>query len=166
MAIAEAAAGRTAGNPTARALACAMGRALAKSDPARALRIFAEAGELATSVENNWLIGMAGMEAVATRAATGDPAALACDFFGVMDHRERGGPGLIPMQRDAVGHAVGLLVRLGAHDEAAAVHGGLVSTGWQPWPSMAQPPGDQGVTLKGLEALALARETLRRFCRA
>ena len=59
--------------------------------PDRALALFDEASRLAAAVRNFWWQGIAMMEAAATRAVHGDPAAAAGAFLAVLDHWDRVG---------------------------------------------------------------------------
>jgi predicted ATPase/DNA-binding SARP family transcriptional activator len=154
-------------NPTARSMArCALGRALAQTDPEHALRLFDKAAELAATVENNWLTGMARMEAAAIRSVHGDPAAAAQTFIAVLGHWERGGPGMLAQQWDTLRHVTRLLFRLGDLEDAAALHRAIVETGQKPPLAPAQVAGlydGHGVPLTGGEAVELARTALQRF---
>jgi predicted ATPase/DNA-binding SARP family transcriptional activator len=155
-------------NPTTRSMArCALGRSLVPSDPERALKVLDEAAELAASVENNWLTGMAGMESAAIRARQGDPGPAARRFIVLLDHWERGGPGLIPQQWDTLRDVTRLMVRLGANSEAAALHRAFLDAEKESPLDAAQVQGLNGgaeTSLTGPEAVALARSTLQRFC--
>lgn len=154
--------------PTIRSLArCAMGRSLAESDPGRALRILREANDLATSVENNWLIGMALMESAIIMAAQEDSGRAAGRFVDVLDLWERGGPSMIAQQWDTLRHCSRLLLRLGAPGDAAAVHCAVVAAGLRSPITAAEidgwgRPGE--VPLTGVAAVELARTALRRYC--
>lgn len=153
----------TTGNPTARAMAhCALGRALAESEPDTALTYFTKASELAASVENNWLTGMARMEAAAISSVHGDPAMAARMFLAVLDHWERGGPGILAQQWDTLRHTARLLFRVGDHANAAAIQRAIVEAGHEPPLSadMAAAIGDEA-PLTGAEAVERARQALR-----
>jgi predicted ATPase/DNA-binding SARP family transcriptional activator len=135
LAVAEATA-----NPTARSMArYALGLVLKKADPARALALFDEAGELAASVHNFWWYGIALMEAAATRAVHGDPAEAARALVTVLDHWERVGDST--QQWLNLRYVARLLQRVGAADDAAALHACLVAAGK---PSPLGPPDGNG----------------------
>ncbi|MEO3757393.1 BTAD domain-containing putative transcriptional regulator [Mycobacterium sp. B14F4] len=157
----------TTANPTARSMArCALGRALAEADPDRALTVLHEAVELAGSVENNWLVGVAWTESAAIRAAHGDPTAAARVLIDTLDHWCHGGPGMLPQQWDTLRSAARFLVRLGADEEAVALHRAVVAAGHEPPLSDAQlvgRPPIKGVVLSGPEAVHLARTMLGRY---
>lgn len=135
-------------NPSARAMACcALGQVLKQSDPDRALMLFDQAAELAEPVQNNWLVGIGWTEAAAVRAVHGEPAATARMFIEVLDHWTNGGPGTGVLHWITLGYAIRLLVRLGAEDDAAVLERAIAGDG-----------------LTGAQAVALARETLQRYC--
>lgn len=135
LAVAEATA-----NPTARSMArYALGLVLKKADPARALALFDEAGELAASVHNFWWYGIALMEAAATRAVHGDPAEAARALVTVLDHWERVGDST--QQWLNLRYVARLLQRVGAADDATALHACLVAAGK---PSPLGPPDGNG----------------------
>ncbi|KAA1249676.1 AfsR/SARP family transcriptional regulator [Mycobacterium simiae] len=116
------------GNPTARSMAYfALGYLLKRSQPERALALFDEAAQLAASVQNFWHGGTALMAAAATRAVHGDPMEAARMFIEVLDHWDRVGDWF--EQRAALRYITRLLVRLGADDDAAFLHGAFVKTG-------------------------------------
>lgn len=113
-------------NPTARLMArYALGLVLKKSEPERALMLFDDAAELAASVQNSWWYGSALMEAAATRAVHGDPATAARMFIDVLDHWDRVGDW--GQQWVNLRYVTRLLVRLGADDDAVALHHALVN---------------------------------------
>ncbi|GAA0944847.1 BTAD domain-containing putative transcriptional regulator [Pseudonocardia zijingensis] len=115
-------------NPTARSMArYALGLVLKKSDPDRALALFEEAGELASSVRNFWWHGIALMEAAATRAVHADPHRACQDFLGVLDHWERVGDW--SQQWIALRYVVRLLARVGTAADAVALHAALLAAG-------------------------------------
>jgi predicted ATPase/DNA-binding SARP family transcriptional activator len=157
-----------AGNPTARSLArCTLGRALAGADPDRALGLLDDANEIGASVDNNWCIGMAGMEAAAIRAVHGDPIAAAPTLIPVLDHWEHGGPGLIAQQWDTLRHVTRLLVRLGGETDAATLQRFFVDAGREPPLSdeeAAQLGGVGGVAPAEADVVEFARTALRRYC--
>ncbi|WP_369258176.1 BTAD domain-containing putative transcriptional regulator [Geodermatophilus amargosae] len=149
-------------NPTARSMArYALGLVLKKSDPARALALFDEAGELAASVRNFWWYGIALMEAAATRAVHGDPAEAARALVTVLDHWERVGDST--QQWLNLRYVVRLLQRVGVPGDAEALHACLVAAGK---PSPLGPPdrdaprGDPRAAEAG--AVAHARAALGR----
>jgi len=150
-------------NPTARSMArYALGLVLKKSEPDRALALFDEAAELAASVQNFWWHGIALMEAAATRAVHGDPATAARLFINVLDHWDRVGDW--SQQWLNLRYVARLLVRVGAHDDAVALHRALVSAGR---PSPLSDDGfvsPAGSFTGGAAAVALARSTLARYC--
>ena len=115
-------------NPTARAMArYALGLVLKKSDPDRALALLDEAAQLAAEVQNFWWYGIALMEAAATRAVHGDPATAARMFIEVLDHWDRVGDRT--QQWLNLRYVTRLLVRLGADEDAVALHQALVNAG-------------------------------------
>lgn len=123
----------TSANPSARALArCSLGRALSASEPDRALTLFEEAGKLAASVENNWLIAVAMMEAAGVHAVCSAPAVAARALVETLDLWEKGGPTVLTQQWDTLGHAARALLRAGAKADALAVHHTLAASGIEP----------------------------------
>lgn len=155
-------------NPTTRSLArCALGRALAQSDPDRALRLLDEAFELGALVENNWTIGTSWMESAAIRVAHGDPATTARALIELVDHWEKGAPGLIPQQWDSLRYASRFLHRVGAHNEALALHRSIVAADMDPALTAAQvaelggAADDAGT---GSDVVEFARVALLRYC--
>lgn len=151
-------------NPTARSMArYALGLVLKKSDPDRALTLFDEAAGLAASVQNFWWLGIALMEAASTRAVHGDPARAARELAAVIDHWDRVGDW--SQQWLNLRYVTRFLVRVGADDEALALHRALVGAG-RPSPlstaqlaSLGARPAD---TPGGADAVARARAALRR----
>ena len=118
----------TTANPTARSMArYALGLVLKKSEPDRALSLFDDSAELAASVQNFWWHGIALMEAAATRAVHGDPAMAARLFIDVIDHWDRVGDW--SQQWLNLRYATRLLIRLGANEDAVALHHALVQAG-------------------------------------
>ena len=155
-------------NPTARSMArYALGLVLKKSEPDRALALFDEAADLAASVQNFWWHGIAIMEAAATRGVHGDPATAASDFVAVLDHWDRVGDW--SQQWLNLRYVTRLLVRLGADDDAVALHRALVKAG-KPSPlsgAQVAEPSDRveiGAATGGAEAVVRARSALARFC--
>jgi predicted ATPase/DNA-binding SARP family transcriptional activator len=150
-------------NPTARSMArYALGLVLKKSEPDRALSLFDEAAELAASVQNFWWYGIAFMEATATRAVHGDSATAARLFIDVLDHWDRVGDW--SQQWLNLRYVTRFLVRVGADDDAVALHHALVSAG-RPSPLSDDEfvsPG--GSFTGGAAAVARARSTLARYC--
>lgn len=159
-------AARATQNPSTLAMACcAMGRCLKNTDPDRALAYLDEAIGHAGPVQNNWLTGIARMEAAATRTMHADPAEVAPEFIEVLDHWAKAGPGTGSQHWFAIRFVAKLLERLGAAEEAAALHRAFAAAGQE----SARGDGvvdDRGAptALTGAQALALARSTLRRFC--
>lgn len=153
------------GNPSTLSMAhCALGIALADSDPAQALRSFDLAVDFGASVENNFMTGMAGMERAALRARLGDPDAARL-FSDVIDHWEAGGPLLINQQWDTLRYVARLMLVLGEVDAAVAVDRALRAAGRVQALSPTDAPGvvgAQGDPLTGVEAVELARTVLRR----
>ena len=147
-------------NPTARSMGrYALGLVLKKSEPDRALVLFDEAAESAASVQNFWWHGIALMEAAATRAVHGDPARAASDFIVVLDHWDRVGDW--SQQWLNLRYVTRLLVRLGADEDAVALHRALVMAG-KPSPLNAvQVEGHDA--LSGVEAVSRARSALSRY---
>ena len=164
----------TTANPTARSMArYALGLVLKKSEPDRALALFDDAAELAASVQNFWWYGIALMEAAATRAVHGDPATAARMFIEVLDHWDRVGDWT--QQWLNLRYVTRLLVRLGADDDAVALHHALVKAG-KPTPlgpaqlaDLADRLGEDrfdalsGSVASGAEAVVRARSTLGRY---
>lgn len=152
-------------NPSTLSMAhCAVGIALADSDPIEALRSLDLAVRLGASVENNFMTGMAGMEAAALRARRGDPdaARLFCD---VIDHWEAGGPRLINQQWDTLRYVARLMLDLGEADVAVAVDSALRAVARVPALSptdLSETDGVQGDPLTGVETVELVRAALRR----
>jgi len=147
-------------NPTAQSMGrYALGLVLKKSEPDRALALFDEAAELAASVQNFWWHGIALMEAAATRAVHGDPAMAATLFIEVVDHWDRVGDW--SQQWLNLRYVTRLLVRVGADDDAAALHRALVAAGKSS--PMDGPPVDPVNALSGVEAVARARSALRQL---
>lgn len=159
----------TTANPTARSMAdYALGLVLKKSQPDRALALFDEAAELAASVHNFWWHGIALMEAASTRAVHGDPSTAAEDFIVVLDHWERVGDW--SQQWLNLRYVTRLLVRVGADEDAAALHRALVDAGKTSPLSETQIVrlatglgAPRAEALTGAEAVALARASLRRY---
>jgi tetratricopeptide (TPR) repeat protein len=150
-----------ADNPTARSMGrYALGLVLKKSDPDKALALFDEAAEMAASVQNFWWHGIALMEAAATRGVHGDAARAASDFILVLDHWDRVGDW--SQQWLNLRYVTRLLVRLGADDDAVALHRALVSAG-KPSP-LNHVRLDGGDALTGVEAVVRARSVLARYC--
>jgi predicted ATPase/DNA-binding SARP family transcriptional activator len=115
-------------NPTAQSMArYALGLVLKKSEPQRALQLFDEAGELATAVRNFWWQGIAMMEAAATRAVHGDPAAAAGAFRAVLDHWDRVGDST--QQWLNLRYVARLLQRAHAGPDATTLHEFLLAAG-------------------------------------
>lgn len=115
-------------NPTARSMGrYALGLVLKKSDPGRALVLFDSAAELAASVQNFWWHGIALMEAAATRAVHGEPSSAAQALIEVLDHWDRVGDW--SQQWLNVRYVARFLSRMGADDDAVALHHALVAVG-------------------------------------
>jgi tetratricopeptide (TPR) repeat protein len=147
------------GNPTARSMArYALGLVLKKADPDAALRLFDEAAELAASVQNFWWHGIALMEAASTRGVHSEPAEAARDFVVVLDHWDRVGDW--SQQWLNLRYVTRFLVRVGATDDALTLHRALVGAGRQ---SPLESERTDGETVSGVDAVAHAREVLRRF---
>lgn len=152
-------------NPTARSMASyALGLVLKKSDPDRALALFDGAAELAASVQNFWWHGIALMEAASTRAVHGDPASAARALIEVLDHWDRVGDW--SQQWLNLRYVARFLVRMGAHDDAVALHYALVGAG------RLSPLGPEHVQAVGVrpqepvspaEAVLRARKSLARY---
>jgi predicted ATPase/DNA-binding SARP family transcriptional activator len=151
-------------NPTARSMArYALGLVLKKVDPTRALALFDEAAALAASVRNFWWHGIAMMEAAATRAVHGEPAAAARAFLTVLDHWDQAGD--TTQQWLNLRYVARLLHRIDAGSDAAALHAFLVAAGK---PSPLGPPVPlsagraAGPGFSEAAAVAHARAALRR----
>jgi predicted ATPase len=115
-------------NPTALSMArYALGLVLKKSDPDRALALFDDAANLAASVQNFWWHGIALMEAAATRAVHGDPAIAARALMEVLEHWDRVGDW--SQQWLNLRYVARFLARVGARDDAGALHHALVAAG-------------------------------------
>jgi predicted ATPase/DNA-binding SARP family transcriptional activator len=116
------------GNPTARSMAYfTLGYLLKKSEPDRALVLFDDAARLAGAVRNRWWYGFALLEAAATRAVHGDPLAAARLFIEVLNHWDRVGDAT--QLWVSLRYITRLLVRLGADDDALALHCAIVKAG-------------------------------------
>ncbi|MFI5507136.1 BTAD domain-containing putative transcriptional regulator [Mycobacterium sp. NPDC051804] len=155
-------------NPTARSMArYALGLVLKKSDPDRALALFDDAAELAASVQNFWWHGIALMEAAATRSVHRDPASAACALLEVLDHWDRVGDW--SQQWLNVRYVARFLSRMGADDDAVALHHALVAAGrLSPLePDQVSAIGEpHQEPLTPAEAVARARTSLARFASA
>jgi predicted ATPase/DNA-binding SARP family transcriptional activator len=146
-------------NPTARSMArYALGLVRKKADPDRSLALFEEAGALAASVRNFWWHGIALMEAAATRGVHGDPVRACAQFLEVLDHWDRVGDWT--QQWLNLRYITRLLVRLGAEDDAAALHHSLVAAG-KPSPLRDVGPA-VAVPRSAADAVAYARTALTR----
>ena len=149
-------------NPTARSMArYALGLVRKKSKPDRALALFDEAADLAASVQNFWWHGIALMEAAATRAVHGETATAAEALIDVIDHWDRVGDW--SQQWLNLRYVTRFLARVGADDEALALHHALVAEGkGSPLTDdqNARHGADKGQSLTGPEAVALARSAL------
>jgi predicted ATPase/DNA-binding SARP family transcriptional activator len=159
MAVAE-----TTANPTARSMArYALGLVLKKSDPGRALGLFDEAAGLAASVQNFWWHGIALMEAASTRAVHGDPATAAGELIAVLEHWDRVGDW--SQQWLNLRYVARFLARVGADEDAIALHRALVTAGKQsPLRAERADIGDDpAVVLRGVETVARARAALNRY---
>ncbi|BBY91107.1 SARP family transcriptional regulator [Mycobacterium gallinarum] len=152
-------------NPTARSMGrYALGLVLKKSDPDRALVLFDSAAELAASVQNFWWHGIALMEAAATRAVHGEPSSAAQSLIEVLDHWDRVGDW--SQQWLNVRYVTRFLARMGAHDDAVALHHALLG-------AKRLSPLEEGHTraigeqqqgaLSPSEAVVLARASLVRY---
>jgi len=152
-------------NPTAKSMArYALGLVLKKSDPDRALTLFDEAAELAASVQNFWWHGIALMEGAATRAVHGDSASGARALIEVLDHWDRVGDW--SQQWLNLRYVARFLVRVGAQDDAVALHFALVGAGrLSPLdPAQLAELGEhQGEGLSAADAVVRARASLARY---
>ncbi|MDX1878278.1 BTAD domain-containing putative transcriptional regulator [Mycolicibacterium sp. 141076] len=156
------------GNPTGRALArCALARALSVSQPDEALLIISDAHELASTVENTWLIAMAEMESATIHAARGDRRAAARGYHVTLEMFVIAGPSkVIPLQWDNLGCIARFMFQVGALPEAAALHHAAVAAGRRPPLSADQVAQLDGVDVavpRGTEIVDYARTALRRF---
>jgi tetratricopeptide (TPR) repeat protein len=148
-------------NPTAQSMGrYALGLVLKKSEPDRALALFDEAAELAASVQNFWWHGIALMEAASTRGVHGEPARAAGDFIEVLDHWDRVGDW--SQQWLNLRYVTRFLNRVGAEDDAAALHRALLDAGKQS-PLTAAQTADPGEGLSGADLVARARSALARY---
>jgi predicted ATPase len=152
-------------NPTARSMArYALGLVLKKSDPDRALALFDGAAALAASVQNFWWHGIALMEAAATRAVHGDPVSAARALIDVLDHWDRVGDW--SQQWLNVRYIARFLVRMGATDDAVALHHALIAADRlsplapEEVPGLGGPPQHP---LSPADAVAAARASLGRY---
>jgi predicted ATPase/DNA-binding SARP family transcriptional activator len=155
------------GNPTAQSLArCALGRALSISDPDEALKTINKARELATSVENSWLIAMAELESATIHAARGDRVAAARGFSVTLDMFVIAGPStIVPLQWDNLRRVTQFLFDVGAVPEAAALHRAVVASGRKSPLDAAQVADLESVdsvVLTGTEIVDYTRAALRR----
>ena len=152
-------------NPTARSMArYALGLVLKKSEPDRALTLFDEAAELAASVQNFWWHGIALMEGAATRAVHSDPVSAARALTEVLDHWDRVGDW--SQQWLNLRYVARFLVRVGAEDDAVALHFALVGAGrLSPLgpTQLAKLDEQQQEALGAPEALVRARASLARY---
>ena len=162
-------------NPTARSMGhYALGLVVKKSEPARALELFEQAAALAMSVGNFWWQGIALMEAAATRGVHGDERSAAGEFRHVLDHWDRVGDHT--QQWLDLRYVVRLLTRLGADQDALALHHCLIASD-KPSPLSPQraahladgdggplhrAAADRGARLTLAEAVQLAQAALRR----
>jgi predicted ATPase/DNA-binding SARP family transcriptional activator len=153
-------------NPTARSMArYALGLVLKKSEPDRALALFDEAARLAESVQNFWWHGIALMEAASTRAVHGEPDSAASELIAVIDHWDRVGDW--SQQWLNLRYVTRFLARVGADDDALALHHALLGAGRQSPLSAEQVallgdgPGDP---LSGADAVVRARAALAQYC--
>lgn len=152
-------------NPTARSMArYALGLVLKKAEPDRALALFDEAADLAASVHNFWWHGIALMEGAATRAVHRDPASAARALIEVLDHWDRVGDW--SQQWLNLRYVTRFLIRVGAEDDAAALHFALIGTGRPSplGPKQLSALGDAPIeALSGAEAVVRARASLARY---
>ncbi|SDO69721.1 Predicted ATPase [Nakamurella panacisegetis] len=149
------------GNPTARSMArYALGLVRKKTDPEVALALLDEAAALAAQVRNFWWHGIAMMEAAATRAVHGDPAEAARALVDVLDHWDRTGDRT--QQWLNLRYVARLLVRIGAHAQAAILHRSLVAAG-RPSPVRLDLDAPPGPVLDLDGAVGVARSTLSQW---
>lgn len=146
------------GNPSTLAMGCcAMGRAVRPADPDRALQYFADAVGHAAPVQNNWLTGIARMEAAGTRAMHAEPTSVAPELAEILDHWEKAGSGTGAQHWQTMKYVALLLERLGADADAAALHRAIQAAGHQTPGAPAAETPDGAQVLSGAQALALAR---------
>ncbi len=136
-AIAEAelalAAARGFGCPSATAWALyTVGEVLLDHDPPRALALLDEAEALAASVENAFLMGVAGTSATSLRARHGDAEAALRRFPDLIDLWER--TGNWTQQWTMLRSLVTTLARLGRDEPAAVLYGALTASQTAPPP--------------------------------
>lgn len=149
------------GNPTARSMAAyALGLVLKKSDPDRALSLFDTAATEAAEVANFWWHGIALMEAASTSGVHGDMGSAAKGFIEVLDHWDRVGDW--SQQWLNLRYVTRFLQRVGADDEAQALHHALVRAGRAS--PLDAPTAPASAALTGVEAVALARGVLAHYC--
>lgn len=140
----------------------ALGLVLKKSEPDRALQLFDDAAALAASVRNLWWYGIALMEAASTRAVHGEPGEAATVLVDVLDHWGRVGDW--SQQWLNLRYVTRFLARIGAEDDARALHHALTVAGKEsPLGDVRIEPGHR--CLSGAEAVELARASLLRFRR-
>ena len=104
------------------------------------------------------------MEAAATRGVHGDPARAASDFIEVIDHWDRVGDW--SQQWLNLRYVTRFLNRVGAEDDAVALHRALLRAGKQSALSATQTAtlGDMpGDGLSGADAVVRARSALSRY---
>jgi hypothetical protein len=132
------------------------------------LKTINKARELAASVENTWLIAMAGMELATIHASSGDHVAAARGFSVTLEMFAIAGPSrVIPLQWDNLRRVTQLLFRVGAVSEAAALHRAVVAAGRKSPLDAAQVAmldGVESVVLTGTEIVDYTRTALRPFC--
>ncbi|MGE3284926.1 MAG: BTAD domain-containing putative transcriptional regulator [Pseudonocardia sp.] len=110
-----------AGNPTAVAMALyALGLALKKSDPDRALALFEQSVAASVRARNRWVEGIALMEAAATRAVHGQVDAAAAALQHALTQWERTGDRT--QQWLNLRYIARLLVRIGDAEAAVVLH--------------------------------------------
>jgi len=122
------AAAEALGSPTAHAQAdYALGLALKSTDAAEALSLLERAASLGAKVGNRWIEAFALTEVHSLRAASGDHLLAMAGYAEVVDTWYRGGD--YAYQRLSLRRVLGILVKLGALEAAAVLHGWLAAVG-------------------------------------
>lgn len=140
------------GNPSATAwVRYTHGEALVGDDPERALALVADAGALAASVRNEFVVGVAEVSAASLRTRLGDPVRALQGFAALIERWRR--TTNWTQQWTTLRNLVPLLVHLGADEQATAIHAAATT------PTTGAPTyGAEAARLR--EALAAARRRL------
>lgn len=116
-------------------------------------------GELADAVRNFRWRGIALREAAATRGVHGDAARACAEFLDVLDHWDRVGDWT--QQGLNLRYITRLLARLGAEDDALALHRCLVAAGKPSLLPDVGPPDVTGVAMSAADGVTRARAALK-----